>query len=106
MPEPPREVHTRQIDLFHAGISDKYGHVYVEKVASGFEDRDEPVALLRARDDLAMKVMVHYLTLNVNTDGVPERQVKSVQRQVARFHRWRRYRTTRLPGTTRSPGTK
>lgn len=97
---PPAEVHTREVDLYHAGVSDKYGNVYVEKVGGGFDDRTEPVALLRARDDLAIQALVYYRSLNEGTDGVPERQVKSVQRQVRRFSRWRKYNSPklRLPG--------
>jgi hypothetical protein len=99
--EPAPEVHTREVDLFHAGVSDKYGNVYVEKVGGGFDDPAEPVALLRARDNLAMRAMVYYKALCNQTPGVVERQVKSVERQVSHFSRWRYHHRTklRLPGS-------
>jgi hypothetical protein len=100
---PPDQINTRDISLYHAGVSDKYGNVYVEKVGNlnGFDDQTEPVVVLRARDDLAMQAMVHYLQLCMGTDGVPARQVESVKRQVTRFSKWRKFnpKKMRLPGT-------
>jgi hypothetical protein len=109
MPERPRsDAHPDRIDsvsltLYRAGVSDKYGIVYVEREGNNpFDDRDEPVALLRARDDLAMQAMLHYQTLNQTTVNVVERQVASVKRQVKRFADWRYFNKskTRLPGVT------
>lgn len=101
---PPSEINTLDVSLYHIGVSDKYGNVYVEKAnATMFDDQAEPVAVLRARDNLAMKAMVNYRELCARTPGVVARQVESVTRQVDAFARWRKYneKKTRLPGAGR-----
>jgi hypothetical protein len=75
--------------LVRAGRSDKYGQVWVERVGStGFPDPDEPVALMRAQDRLAHRLMQLYLSLSV-TAGVPREQIESVRRQITAFREWR-----------------
>lgn len=88
--------------LIRAGHSDKYGQVYVERVGNtGFSDPEEPVALIRAQDDLALKVMVLYLQLSA-AGGVPQEQFESVARQVHCFTNWQEANRdkVRTPGTT------
>jgi hypothetical protein len=84
-----------------AGQSDKYGQVYVERVGNtGFDDPAEPVALLRAQDDLAYEAMLVYLRLNDEDAEVSAAQAESVRRQVEAFERFRHAH----PDRVRKPG--
>lgn len=90
-----------------AGVSDKYGHVYVERVGqTGFPARDEPVALFRASDFYSLGILRHYLQALEGDGGVPAEQRESVRRQVQAFVDWRLANDDqiRLPGTTARPG--
>lgn len=89
------------MDQIRAGRSDKYGQVYVERIGNtGFDDPDEPVALLRAQDEHAYRAMLYYLRLNDEDPEVPAAQAESVRRQVEAFERFRR----KDPERIRKPG--
>lgn len=87
--------------MIPAGFSDKYGHVFVERVGrTGFDDTEEPVALLRAQDEHAVAVLEYYM-LRLKADRrVTQAQVESVQRQLRNFLGWR----IEHPGRVRVPG--
>jgi hypothetical protein len=88
--------------LIQAGRSDKYGQVHVERVGNtGFDDHEEPMALLRAQDDYALAAMLTYLNYMEEDPDIPEAQRESVRRQVTAFTDWRRENRDkiRLPGT-------
>jgi hypothetical protein len=85
-----------------AGLSDKYGQVYVERVGNtGFSDPTEPVAVFRAQDRLALAVLHAYLGELRADPAVPVSQIESVERQAAAFEEWRREH----PEKVRTPGT-
>lgn len=90
-------------DIIPAGISDKYGQVYVEKTGNtGFNDQSEPVALFRAQDVYAYVALENYHALLEIDDKIPAEQIESVERQIEAFRNWRIEHTDqlRLPGTT------
>lgn len=85
--------------LLRAGVSNKYGTVFVERVGrTGFDDVTEPVALLRAQDKHALACLAGYLLALREDPAVPAEQVQSVTRQVMAFARWRAVNGVRTPG--------
>lgn len=89
------------IDATHAGVSNKYGQVYVEREGrNGFPDRDEPVALLRAADEFALGALLYYRDLLYIAEGVHPEQLQSVEQQLANFGAWREAN----PDKVRKPG--
>lgn len=87
--------------LIAAGISDKYGQVYVERIGNtGFDGPPEPVALLRAQDEHAYRSMLDYLRRCAADPDVPDEQALSVGRQIEAFDRFR----SEHPELIRKPG--
>lgn len=91
------------IDAQHAGVSDKYGNVYVERTGiRGFEDWHEPVALFRATDKHALKTLLSYYNRLANDKDVTEEQLALVNRQITLFRKY----ANEYPMKMRTPGGK
>jgi len=91
-------------DIIPAGVSDKYGQVYVEKIGNtGFDDLTEPVAVFRAQDVYAVGVLEAYLELLRIDDHIDPEQIFSVEHQLEAFNAWRLDNSdkVRLPGRPR-----
>lgn len=89
-------------ESFPAGTSDKYGRVYTERLGNtGFDDKDEPVALFRAQDRHSVSVLSLYLSCLMGDKDAPHEHIEGVRRQLARFLNWRDVNPTKV----RTPGT-
>lgn len=92
------------IPTIQAGYSDKYGHVFVERVGNtGFDDPEEPIALFRAQDVYSIDVLKYYLEVLNVTDLIPLSQIASVKSQLENFKRWHADNPDRIriPGTSK-----
>ncbi len=98
----PERIDGTGYTLWQAGISDKYGQVYVERRPDrAFDDPEEPVALFRAADQFTLEVLARYVALLLATkEGIPEAQLLSVYHQIRNFVAWREAHPekVRLPG--------
>lgn len=86
----------RQIDEKHSIDGDR-----IYKTSTGeVVPEDEPVILFRARDRLAMPMLLHYRQLCAD-DGATDYQLESMDRMVERFQLYADAHPTKQPGITR-----
>jgi hypothetical protein len=83
------------------GYSDKYGYVATTRHGrSGPIGEDEPVALIRAQDDLAVPTLRYYRERCV-VAGSPDDHIESIDHQISNFTNWQHKNPTRTPGTAK-----
>lgn len=80
------------------GFSDKYGYVATTRHGpSGPIGEDEPVALFRAQDRLAVEMLEQYRRRCVEEGCHPD-HVSSIETQIDNFLAWQERNSTRTPG--------
>lgn len=85
----------RQIDEKHSIDGDR-----IIKTATGEEIPDtEPVILFRARDRLALPMMLYYRDMCA-MDGATDYQLESMDRMIDRFKKYADENPTKQPGIT------